>query len=76
MTENQPSPRRRFQFRLRTLMIVVTLLAVACGYVTHALSETEWPIESTLRKRLNRLRSLASTRFFQRRTYVYSIRKQ
>jgi hypothetical protein len=28
-----PSPRRRFQFRLRTLMIVVTLLAVACGYV-------------------------------------------
>ena len=30
---DQPSPRRRFQFRLRTLMIVVTLLAVACGYV-------------------------------------------
>ena len=27
----KPSPRRRFQFRLRTLMIVVTLLAVACG---------------------------------------------
>jgi hypothetical protein len=26
-------PRRRFQFRLRTLMIVVTLLAVVCGYV-------------------------------------------
>jgi hypothetical protein len=26
-------PRRRFQFRLRTLMIAVTLLAVACGYV-------------------------------------------
>jgi hypothetical protein len=25
--------RRRFQFRLRTLMIVVTLLAVACAYV-------------------------------------------
>ena len=24
----QPSPRRRFQFRLRTLLIVVTLLAV------------------------------------------------
>ena len=30
---DQPSPRRRFQFRLRTLMIGVTLLAVACGYV-------------------------------------------
>jgi hypothetical protein len=30
---DQPSPRRRFQFRLRTLMIVVTLLAVACGYI-------------------------------------------
>ena len=29
----KPSPRRRFQFRLRTLMIVVTLLAVGCGYV-------------------------------------------
>jgi hypothetical protein len=30
---DQPSPRRRFQFRLRTLMIVVTLLAVPCAYV-------------------------------------------
>jgi hypothetical protein len=28
-------PRRRFQFRLRTLLIVVTLLAVVCGYVAH-----------------------------------------
>jgi hypothetical protein len=27
--------RRRFQFRLRTLMIVVTLLAGVCGYVAH-----------------------------------------
>jgi hypothetical protein len=27
-----PTP-RRFQFGLRTLMIVVTLLAGACGYV-------------------------------------------
>jgi hypothetical protein len=26
-----PSPRRRFQFSLRTLMIGVTLLAVYCG---------------------------------------------
>jgi hypothetical protein len=30
---DQPSPRRRFQFRLRTLMIVVALLAVPLGYV-------------------------------------------
>jgi hypothetical protein len=30
---DQPSPRRLFQFSLRTLMIVVTLLAVVCGYV-------------------------------------------
>ena len=30
---DQPSPRRRFQFRLRTLFIVVMLVAVACGYV-------------------------------------------
>jgi hypothetical protein len=28
-----PSPRCRFQFSLRTLMIGVTLVAVACGYV-------------------------------------------
>ena len=30
---DSPAPRRRFQFHLRTLMIGVTLLAVACGYV-------------------------------------------
>jgi hypothetical protein len=31
---DQPSPRRRFQFRLRTLMIGVTLFAlIPCGYV-------------------------------------------
>ena len=29
----QPSPRRRFQFRLRTLLIGVTLLAVPLAYV-------------------------------------------
>ncbi len=28
-------PRPRFQFRLRTLFVVVTLLAAACGYVAH-----------------------------------------
>ncbi len=28
-----PSPRRRFQFRLRTLLIGVTLLAPICGYL-------------------------------------------
>jgi hypothetical protein len=28
-----PAPRRRFQFRLRTLLIAVALLAVACAYV-------------------------------------------
>jgi hypothetical protein len=30
---DQPSPRRRFQFRLRTLLIGVTLAAVACCVV-------------------------------------------
>jgi hypothetical protein len=30
---SRPSPRRRFQFRLRTLLILVTLLAGVCGYV-------------------------------------------
>jgi hypothetical protein len=29
----QPPPRRRFQFSLRTLMIGIALLAVACAYV-------------------------------------------
>jgi hypothetical protein len=32
---DQLSPRRRFQFRLRTLMIVVTLFCVFGGYVAH-----------------------------------------
>ena len=32
---DHPAPRRRIQFRLRTLMIGVALLAVACGYVAH-----------------------------------------
>jgi hypothetical protein len=31
--------RRRFQFRLRTLFVVVTVVAVACGYIGH-----EWRI--------------------------------
>jgi hypothetical protein len=30
---DQPSPRRRFQFRLRTLFVVVTLFAVASWIV-------------------------------------------
>jgi hypothetical protein len=30
---DSPAPRRRFQFRLRTLMIGVTLLAVPMGYI-------------------------------------------
>ena len=31
---DQPSPRQRFQFRLRTLMIGVTMLSVPCAYVS------------------------------------------
>ena len=30
---DQPPPRRRFQFRLRTLLIVVTVFAMPLGYV-------------------------------------------
>src|SRR5689334_62972 len=30
---DQPSPRRRFQFRLRTLMIAVTVFCVVCGWL-------------------------------------------
>lgn len=33
MNDELTPPRRRFQFRLRTLMIVVALLAVPCAYV-------------------------------------------
>ena len=32
---DQLPPRRRFQFRLRTLLIVVALLAVPCWYVAN-----------------------------------------
>jgi hypothetical protein len=28
---DQPSPRRRFQFRLRTLFVVLTIVAVQCA---------------------------------------------
>ena len=35
MTEIVATPRRRFQFRLRTLLIGVTLFAVPCAYVAH-----------------------------------------
>jgi hypothetical protein len=34
MTADSDPPRRRFQFRLRTLLIGVTLLAVTCAYVS------------------------------------------
>ena len=35
-TAEPQKPRRRwFQFRLRTLLIVVELLGAACGYVAH-----------------------------------------
>jgi hypothetical protein len=30
----EPPKRRRFQFRIRTMMIVVALLAIPCGYVS------------------------------------------
>jgi hypothetical protein len=35
--ERTPSPRRRFQFRLRTMMIVVTAVAVVYGYKQQAI---------------------------------------
>ena len=35
MSDPPTHGRRRFQFRLRTLMIVVTLLAVPCAYIGH-----------------------------------------
>jgi len=43
--DDQPSHRRRFQFRLRTLFVVVMLIALACGWaadharMTHELDD-------------------------------------
>jgi hypothetical protein len=47
---DQPSPRRRFQFRLRTLMIGVTLFAlIPCGYIGWQTkivrARTAWAVE-------------------------------
>jgi hypothetical protein len=44
----QPSPRRRFQFRLRTLMIVVTLFAAVCPLGGRLLER--WRIENVMRE--------------------------
>jgi hypothetical protein len=38
---DQPPPRRRFQFRLRTLLIVVTLLAAQCAFVTWVIRDRQ-----------------------------------
>jgi hypothetical protein len=39
--DDQPAPRRRFQFRLRTLLIVVTLLAAQCAFVTWVIRDRQ-----------------------------------
>ena len=38
---DQPSRRRRFQFRLRTLFVIVTILAVECAVCLPMLREWE-----------------------------------
>jgi hypothetical protein len=43
MSDSAP-PRRRFQFRLRTLLVGVTLLCVWCGYVS-------WKAKTVLSRR-------------------------
>jgi hypothetical protein len=45
----QLSTRRRFQFRLRTLLIVVTLFAIACAYL-HWQIRPEQEKEAALRR--------------------------
>ncbi len=42
---DQPASRRRFQFRLRTLMIGVTLLAVVCGPAVWVIRDRQRLIE-------------------------------
>jgi hypothetical protein len=44
MTDHS-APRRRFQFRLRTLLIVVTVVAVLCSVVAWYAKERERLIE-------------------------------
>ena len=40
---DQPSPRRRFQFRLRTLFVVVAIVAVQCAVCLPMLKQwQEW----------------------------------
>jgi hypothetical protein len=50
---DQPPPRRRFQFRLRTLMIGVTLLAVPCTYFARSIE-----IARTRRATLDQIRDV------------------
>jgi hypothetical protein len=45
---DQPSPRRRFQFRLRTLIIVVTLFCLVAGWLPQA--SIVWERKSLLKK--------------------------
>jgi hypothetical protein len=58
----------RFQFRLRTLMIVVTLVAVACGYVG-------WEAKLVKdRKELHKGSDVASTGSYVQQKWSFSIR--
>jgi hypothetical protein len=41
MDDTPATPRRRFQFRLRTLMIGVTLLGILCGTATWVVGDRE-----------------------------------
>jgi hypothetical protein len=44
-----PSPRRRFQFRLRTLFVGLTIVAIQCAVCLPALKE--WRAQEVERKR-------------------------
>jgi hypothetical protein len=44
----QPTPRRRFQFRLRTLMLLAAILAVQCAVCLPALRE--WQAQKEVSK--------------------------
>jgi outer membrane protein assembly factor BamE (lipoprotein component of BamABCDE complex) len=39
---DQPSPRRRFQFRLRTLFVVFTVAAIVCAILSRIPNEISW----------------------------------
>jgi hypothetical protein len=71
---DQPSPRPRFQFRLSTLLIVVTLLAAQCAFVTWVIRDRQ----RLIRERdgaIQKQRQLLEALQMKMSSYYYGITK-